>query len=431
MDGEWTNLNNWQDSEGLSPAASLPNANSVVEIAGAVTSIASDTYYTSVKEITVLNTGSIGTFALETEKLTVYGSINNGGICDTESFVDYGFINVTGSEVDSCVFDGGIISYGTIIAPNTTVIFKNNSTITGDAGSITNCSVTAATVVSCSAKGIILQDGSVNNGYIQAQTSTGIVFKTGTTNNGTVEGQTKFEGTSNNSSTGLVFFGWAKFYGTSNNSGWVLADGGATEFYNNSTNSGRIGCTTYDYNTEVAKFYNTSHTIGTTSDIDGKTIFYDSSYSSGTGEFRWVEYYDTSYNTGTLRSDSNVFFNEDSYNEGTITGEQYGPVECSFFGNSINKSTGIVSSRSSLSIEGKNQGSITITDAENTMFLYIKGNGINDTTGTITANTIFENVDGNIPRNKGTITGTADFTSGGCNDGGTATTFIPNPPPSC
>ena len=49
--------------------------------------------------------------------------------------------------------------------------------------------------------------------------------------------------------------------------------------------------------------------------------------------------------------------------------------------------------------------------------------------GTVTGNATFN--DSSANGIDGTVTGTATFTGSACNDGGTAGTFVPDPPPSC
>jgi hypothetical protein len=49
--------------------------------------------------------------------------------------------------------------------------------------------------------------------------------------------------------------------------------------------------------------------------------------------------------------------------------------------------------------------------------------------GTVTGNATFN--DSSVNNAAGTVSGTATFTGSACNDGGTAGTFVPDPPPSC
>jgi hypothetical protein len=83
---------------------------------------------------------------------------------------------------------------------------------------------------------------------------------------------------------------------------------------------------------------------------------------------------------------------------------------------------------------------ITITVTGNATF---NGSSENGESGTITGNATFNGssvnngaITGNATfndnsRHQSVVTGTATFTGSACNDGGTAGTFVPNPPPSC
>jgi len=55
-------------------------------------------------------------------------------------------------------------------------------------------------------------------------------------------------------------------------------------------------------------------------------------------------------------------------------------------------------------------------------------NGFSTNGGTVTGNATFNDSAGNID---GIVTGTATFNDNSCNDGGTAGTFVPDPPPGC
>jgi hypothetical protein len=97
----------------------------------------------------------------------------------------------------------------------------------------------------------------------------------------------------------------------------------------------------------------------------------------------------------TVTVSGNATFNDSAYNEGaTVTGNA-----------TFNDASG-------------NGGTIT----GNATF-----NGTSGNSGTVTGNATFND----SSQNYSTVTGTATFTGSACNDGGTAGTFVPNPPPSC
>lgn len=282
VNGDWTNLNNWQDANGNSPARSLPDANSVVIIRSPVYNILNidSTFLTQVKEMTIVAGGEISTTAIQTEKLTVNGGKIGTGGCDT-----IGFILVTGSDIDSCVFDGGLIDQGIVNAPNTTVIFKNNSMVISDF---------AVSYTNCSGKGIIFETGSVNNGSILSTSEGGlpIVFEDTTINNRQAEGPVvEFKGNSINN--GNAFYN-TFFYNTSSNNGTCSRG----VFNDDSTNN--IGGTVFD----VATFKDRSINKGTV----------DSQFSQETMLFTGSSLND---NTGSVLGSAD--FTENSINRGNIS----------------------------------------------------------------------------------------------------------------
>jgi len=92
----------------------------------------------------------------------------------------------------------------------------------------------------------------------------------------------------------------------------------------------------------------------------------------------------------------NATFNDSSINAGTVTGN------ATFNDSSINA--------------GTVTGNATFNDSS-----------LSGPEGTVTGNATFND----SARNEGTVTGTATFTGSAVNCGGTAGTFVPDPPPEC
>jgi hypothetical protein len=141
----------------------------------------------------------------------------------------------------------------------------------------------------------------------------------------------------------------------------------------------------------VRNFEGASSAVDISFTATGLATFYATFSGTLTGN---AAFNDSSNNSGTVTG--NATFNDSSNNSGTVTGNA-----------TFNDSSGLV-----------NGGTVTGNATFNS-------GGYND--GTVGGNATFN--DGTV--NYGTVTGTATFTGSACNDGGTAGTFVPDPPPSC
>jgi hypothetical protein len=75
-------------------------------------------------------------------------------------------------------------------------------------------------------------------------------------------------------------------------------------------------------------------------------------------------------------------------------------------------------------------GNATFNDTSSNLGIVTGNATFNDTSsnlGIVTGNATFNDTSSNLS----IVTGTATFTGSACNDGGTAGTFVPDPPPSC
>lgn len=330
-DGEWTNLNNWQDANNRSPARYLPNISSNVIIAADVTSVPSN-YSVSVNSLTI-NSGS--NFAIEAtcSDLVCYGTIDRpvSPVCDGK----YGKVTYTSSAIFS---------------------------ITGS-----------------------IVDGAE---VIQGEGATDAIFNDTSLNDGTLYGSAIFNNSSSNIS---IVTGNAVFNNTSFNSG--LVSGFAT--FNDSS-------------------YNDILPPPGGSSVNGGAEFNDTSYNKGGVSGGPITFNDSSYNdtTGQLNGNPTTTFNNNSENRGnagTATFNDY----------SKNTSTGS-SGFPTFNNNAENLGTIMVNGTFNNF-------SINNTGGTVNGNASFNN----DSINRGSVTNTATFNDNACNDGGTATTFVPDPPPPC
>lgn len=107
----------------------------------------------------------------------------------------------------------------------------------------------------------------------------------------------------------------------------------------------------------------------------------------------------------------------------------------------VNANSGSAPTVANLTVQGAGLNiSATVTGAA-----AFNGGSFLDFSSTLTGNATFNNSvisggfltgnatfnDTSINYGSGTVTGTATFTGSACNDGGTAGTFVPDPPPSC
>lgn len=295
VDGEWTNLNNWEDADGLTPAMSLPTFSSEVTIAAGVTSKPND-FAISVGKLTITADGAMHVPA-STAYLECAGLVGRGSICpDT-----YGDISVSVSaEFTGSGSIEGRVSGNAIFYDDSMV--ASNGVLNGY-GSFFESSHNDGTVQS----GAYFTDGAYNSGTVEGDavftggannTATGVVEGNGefdgpfAMNNGEVQGDATFNTMTlitelvGNSSSGTVL-GSATFSGTSVNSGSVSGDG---TFSSQSQNRSSVG---------------------------GDGFFSDDALNMGTvagdGTFSG-----TSYNQGSVAG--NAAFSGSSVNEGSVGG---------------------------------------------------------------------------------------------------------------
>jgi hypothetical protein len=145
-DTEWTNLNNWEDSSGLSPASALPANGDNVLIAGNVSKIPND-YFSSnsivLNNVTINTSGTLGVSLSCANLLCDGGRVFAGDSCSSP-------IQIQASE--TCEFiNGGFLQDADITISASPVKFRtgsnvDRSTITGNAEFYDNSSATEGTV---------------------------------------------------------------------------------------------------------------------------------------------------------------------------------------------------------------------------------------------------------------------------------------------
>ena len=324
VDGEWTNLNNWQDASGLSPAYSLPTATSDVIIEGNVTSKPA-TYSAAVRTLTV--EGSVG-IEITCETLLCRGIIARpasplcqftfGKIIYTSSATIAGgpsASSVDGELVQSpgasaalfagapypsntlaplgvvtgdAVFEGLSVCYGTItgnatfndssvnyfdnlVFPPVPAVIEGNATFNDTSGNY----------------GSVLGDATFNSGAFNGGSVSGdAVFNNSSKNEFNVLGDAVFNDASSNVDGGTVS-GAAIFNDSSlNNDGATVLAG--TTFNGNAKNDGSVLNAVFNDNSrntalgsvdQDATFNNSARNLG---HVTGTATFNDSSCNSGT-----------------------------------------------------------------------------------------------------------------------------------------------------
>jgi len=291
-DTEYTNLANWEDASGLSPAASLPGNNDDILVIGSINKIPNDYGPVVLGNVTVSGAGFNISFScqnLTCTSATLGYSDNDGGYCDiqTRNIVVGGSCNITGTTIynadltcDTIILDGGSEIY-------------DFSTVYGNAE---------------------LNNGSFNNGNIDGNA----IFKTGSWNTSqgeVINGSSTFYDNSYNVGT---IWGEATFYNTSTNGGALE---GLAKFYGSSKNVDSIS-TLSNTLTGGAKFYDTSENTATVSYCVSSIEFRGSSKNKGfipsCGSI--VYFYDTSENTSSGSTDGDAEFNGSAKNSGSVGG---------------------------------------------------------------------------------------------------------------
>jgi hypothetical protein len=321
IDGEWTNLLNWEDATGLTPAGSLPDSGTNVSVEANVTSTA---VAITVAELTI-QAGAEFSVAASAADLHCYGAIERNALCEGV----FGVVTVSG---EAFVYGGG----------------RNN-------GEIVNALVKFS-----------------GNGFNDT--------------NGVVTGDARFDDTSRNDGT---IAGDAEFYDTAENYGTVQGDG----LFDGSpaTNWGTVSGN--------GTFAGGASNVG--------TVALDATFGG------------SSDNVGTVTG--NATFNASAVNSGTVS------LDATFNGSASNGSVfGSGTVAGNATFNGSSTNGFAPSDDGN-----VGGNAtFNDTSinvvGTVSGNATFN--DDTI--NRAVVTNTATFNGCSWNDGGTAGTFVPNPPPS-
>jgi hypothetical protein len=412
-DGEWTNLANWEDANGRSPARYLPGAGSSVIIEADVTSVPTN-YNISVTSLTINNNINFsiggnngGGTQVTCDILICKGTIDRPSPVCPEM---YGKIAYN----QSATFTGGTLDGELVQNGGSDAEFNADSLITTD-GIMT---------------GNAIFDDSDNEGLITGNAE--FDNNSRNQNGGVVEGDAVFRNGSYN--TQATVEGDAEFYDDSANSNATVE--GDAEFNDTSTNDSYA-------NVNGDATFNDSSSNQNTANVYGEATFNDSSYNIGLLA-DIATFNDNSYNGTGGVCQSNTTFNNSATNNGVVdtatfnnssknlsngvinnaatfnnTSENEGDADggATFNNSSINDTTGRVLNGATFNTNSINKG-----EASSGIF---NNSSINDTTGTVTQNATFNDTS----RNKGNVIGTATFDwPNACNDGGTAGTFIPADP---
>lgn len=295
VDGEWTNLNNWEDASGNSPARSLPDNLSDVIIDANVTSVPNN-FSVIVDSLTITSEGS---FAIEAacNNLVCDGAIDRPVTPDCEN--KFGKITCIGS----AIFNGGILD-GELI--NDEAEF-NNSSLIGSNGIMRG----SAILDNSDNEGLITSNAEFDNA---SRNKTGgivegnAIFRNGSTNTqATVEGDATFYNDSANSFATVE--GNAEFYDTSTNDSNAHVDGDAT-FNDNSSN--QILSTIHG----IATFNNLTYNIGTCA----STATFNDEAENGFQVSGDATFNGESFNRSGALVSGNATFNNTSRNAGGVTG---------------------------------------------------------------------------------------------------------------
>jgi hypothetical protein len=206
VDGEWTNLANWEDADGNSPAGSLPEASDNVTVAG---DVRSDSVGFIDVAILTIAAGAEFNVVATCDELQCYGEIRRNSICEGQ----YGYIGVSGEAFvyganggllaadGGTTFSGsGVNDYEGVVGPY--VRFEGNSvnygTTTGDLTEFFDSSTNSGTV----GRDATFNDGASNLGTV----SLNATFNDDSINEGTVTGTATFnDDACNNGGTAGTF----------------------------------------------------------------------------------------------------------------------------------------------------------------------------------------------------------------------------------
>ncbi len=305
VDGEWTNLANWEDADGNTPAGSLPDAASEVFLEASVTSSSVEI---SVKKMTIEASGEFHV-AATVDSLVCHGAVGRSSICDGV----YGSVTVT---VD-CEFDGGTLE-GEVTATGLAATFINGGNVT--AAGVVNGNAVFDGMPGTDNWGVVTGNGtfltaSTNYGTVEGDGIFGTAGGDDYANNvGTVEGNAIFRGHAFNVGT---VDGNAEFEDDATNSdatGYPAVVGGNAEFSDRAKN---LGDGSVNGN---ATFNDDSENIGTVNGnatFNGLSINTTDGFISGNATFNGTAF-DGTRNEGQVEGDAT--FNGESYNAGGYVG---------------------------------------------------------------------------------------------------------------
>ena len=321
IDGEWTNLMNWEDANGLTPAGSLPGSGTNVSVEANVTSTA---VAITVAELTIA-AGAEFSVAASAADLHCYGEIERDALCEGV----FGVVTVSG---EAFVYGGGQ-NNGEIV--NALVKFSGDG-LNGTEGVVTGDARFDDTSVH---SGLVTGDTEVyDTANMQGSTvNVNATFNGDSYNNATVEGDATFNGSAYNL---VQVDGNATFNGTSKNENGGVVAGNAI-FNNSSRNAGNInGVATFNGSSENeftgtlnddANFTGTAKNYGsaTAGDITftansenhyiaGVSTFSGSAINATAGTVGAGTFTQTSRNEGTVTVDA--VFQDSATNAGDVGG---------------------------------------------------------------------------------------------------------------
>lgn len=341
-DGEWTNLKNWKDSAGKSPAKQLPDTSSIVVIDGDLKTIPNGNN-AIVHTVTVTAAGAVR-IPLSTTYATVRGIIGDG---EAGSACGTGNLIMAGSDAAEFRGDGKI---------------EANAKVTGNAN---------------------FNDASLNFGLVTLDAN----FHDTSVNHGRVDGNATFDDTSANRGVNGVGK-TATFNGESVN--WVTLytigpDRQDVFFHEDSRNKGYIGPFGFAQFDGNAKNQDSVHDVSFTgysmNDTDGicfrDATFAGHSHNDGKATLKG-KFFETSYNNtgGTVTGGGE--FHGNSTNRGSVTG-------ATTFDGSAHNTPGTVTGDATFMGDAANGGTVTGTAS----FGVTAHNGENAFNGIVTGNATF------------------------------------------
>ncbi len=418
IDGEWTNLLNWEDANGLTPAGSLPGIGTNVSVEANVTSTAGAI---SVGELTI-QAGAEFSVAASAADLHCYGAIERNALCEGvfgvvtvmsgEAFV-YGGGRNNGEIVNALVkFSGdGLNDTDGVVTGDARFddTSRNDGTIAGDAG---------------------LHDGSYNNGTITGDAE----FYDDSVNSavageytGTVGGNATFHDDSFNA--GGVVEGNAEFHENSQNVqlGWVK---GNAVFNDTTKNDGAVDGDA-EFNDSSWNGYDTGRpSLPSGQESVGGTATFNGASKNTQNDVSVAVFNDSAENTSSIFGGgifiggvATATFNDDSVNDG-------GTADTATFNDSASNNGIVGSATFNDSASNDNTvGSATFNGTTSNAGIVsssatFNGSSVNAASGIVSGGATFN--DDTIHQGSA---GTAIFNDCSYNEGGTASTFVPDPPP--